>query len=369
MQPKDRLPEVLAAADVHVVPLQTRAGPVERAVEAVLDPGRRPAAGGERRPGHRGGADRRAGRRRARGAARRSRGVHQGVIRLLDAPGRSGGHGRGRAPVRGALGVAGCRGRGVRGAVRRAPRRPPVRLAVTDRRRPTGNLVAHGQRILGPQGRTRRRIERWHARAKQRNLALPGGHRAHRGRRLAPRDLRPQQQPVGLGQQHAPRASIDPAKPSDHWHAAFAVDICGKEQPPVQDGPVDKLGIHTHGDGVIHIHPFVTRAAGKGANLGRFFTQVGMKVTDSVDPDAGQEDLRGGQDHLQRQARRGVRGLLEGRAEGGRRRSPTRCTRATSAASGSARTTRPSPWPSCRRARPSIGPERRRRTSWQLGAR
>jgi hypothetical protein len=78
-----------------------------------------------------------------------------------------------------------------------------------------------------------------------------------------------------------PRASIDPTKPSDHWHAAFAVDICGQEQPPVQDGPVDTLGIHTHGDGVIHIHPFVTRAAGKGANLGRFFNQVGMKVTDT----------------------------------------------------------------------------------------
>jgi hypothetical protein len=78
-----------------------------------------------------------------------------------------------------------------------------------------------------------------------------------------------------------PRASIDPSKPSDHWHAAFAIDICGQEQPAVQDGPVDKLGIHTHGDGVIHIHPFVTRAAGKGATLGRFFDQTGMKVTDS----------------------------------------------------------------------------------------
>ena len=33
----------------------------------------------------------------------------------------------------------------------------------------------------------------------------------------------------------------------------------------MQDGPVDKLGIHTHGDGVIHIHPFVTRAAGQAA--------------------------------------------------------------------------------------------------------
>ncbi len=41
--PKARLPEVLAAADIHVVPLQAGSGPLERAVEDVLDPGRRPA--------------------------------------------------------------------------------------------------------------------------------------------------------------------------------------------------------------------------------------------------------------------------------------------------------------------------------------
>ena len=54
MQPKERLPEVLAAADVHVVPLRSGPGPVERAVEAVLDPRRRPPDRGQRRPGHRG---------------------------------------------------------------------------------------------------------------------------------------------------------------------------------------------------------------------------------------------------------------------------------------------------------------------------
>ena len=41
--PSERLPEVLAAADLHVVPAAAGAGPLERAVEAVLDPRRRPA--------------------------------------------------------------------------------------------------------------------------------------------------------------------------------------------------------------------------------------------------------------------------------------------------------------------------------------
>ncbi len=79
----------------------------------------------------------------------------------------------------------------------------------------------------------------------------------------------------------APKANIDQNKPGDHWHAAYATEICGQELPPVQDGPEDKLGIHTHGDGVMHIHPFVTRAAGKGAVFGKFFDQVSVHVTDS----------------------------------------------------------------------------------------
>ena len=48
------------------------------------------------------------------------------------------------------------------------------------------------------------------------------------------------------------------------------------------DGPDDPLGIHTHEDGLIHIHPFLAGAAGKAATLGKFFDQVGVKVTDSA---------------------------------------------------------------------------------------
>ena len=79
-----------------------------------------------------------------------------------------------------------------------------------------------------------------------------------------------------------PRAQLAAGEPSDHWHAAFAVDICGEEQPPVADVGDDVLGIHTHQDGLIHIHPFATRAAGDGAKMSRFFDQTGIEVTDTA---------------------------------------------------------------------------------------
>ena len=117
MQPKARLPEVLAAADVHVVPLR-RPRLVERAVEAVLDPRRGPADRGQRRPGHRGRPH------------RRTRPVPASRCRPMTprpSPPPSGGsstsrRGGGpwgpRAGLRRGVGVARCGGRGLRGAVR-----------------------------------------------------------------------------------------------------------------------------------------------------------------------------------------------------------------------------------------------------------
>ncbi len=77
-----------------------------------------------------------------------------------------------------------------------------------------------------------------------------------------------------------PRANLGDGEPSDHWHAAFAVNVCGKEISPLQDGPTDVEGIHTHGDGLVHIHPFTRSASGKRATMGKFFKQVSFKVTD-----------------------------------------------------------------------------------------
>ncbi len=70
-------------------------------------------------------------------------------------------------------------------------------------------------------------------------------------------------------------------KPGDHWHAAYGIDICGKPQAPIPtfESPI---GIHTHGDGVIHIHPFTLEGAGENATIGNFLKHApGVKLTDT----------------------------------------------------------------------------------------
>jgi hypothetical protein len=59
----------------------------------------------------------------------------------------------------------------------------------------------------------------------------------------------------------------------DHWHAAYRVVLCGETLPPFPPGPGN---VHTHGDGVIHIHPAVSSEAGRNANLVRFFGSAGV---------------------------------------------------------------------------------------------
>lgn len=66
----------------------------------------------------------------------------------------------------------------------------------------------------------------------------------------------------------------------DHWHAALGFDVCGTFLPNITDQK-DVSGIHTHGDGVVHIHPFSSLAAGKRATLNVFFKTVNAKVTSS----------------------------------------------------------------------------------------
>jgi hypothetical protein len=98
---------------------------------------------------------------------------------------------------------------------------------------------------------------------------------------------------VGLGLVAYARQSSsvnEPPTVEQHWHVAFAFNKCGTELGKVQNnnetqGTDDFLlyqstGIHTHGDGVIHIHPFSSAGTGKNAKLGTWFKQAGIKVSD-----------------------------------------------------------------------------------------
>jgi hypothetical protein len=74
----------------------------------------------------------------------------------------------------------------------------------------------------------------------------------------------------------------------DHWHTAFGVNICGEwlTNPPTfetaPDNPNVRVGIHTHGDGYIHIHPFTRSEGGAHATVGLFFHYGGWSVSDAA---------------------------------------------------------------------------------------
>jgi hypothetical protein len=74
-------------------------------------------------------------------------------------------------------------------------------------------------------------------------------------------------------------ADVPPVAFDDHWHAAFGVYVCDAFQPPIPEFE-DPEGIHTHGDGVIHVHPFADSASGANARLGVFLDNAGVEVTD-----------------------------------------------------------------------------------------
>jgi hypothetical protein len=74
---------------------------------------------------------------------------------------------------------------------------------------------------------------------------------------------------------------VPPVVNQDHWHAAFGVYVCDGFLPrlPESESP---LGIHTHGDGVIHIHPFTAEAAGENATLRVFLDSTDIELTDDT---------------------------------------------------------------------------------------
>ncbi|HEY8217433.1 MAG TPA: hypothetical protein VIH82_09885 [Acidimicrobiia bacterium] len=90
------------------------------------------------------------------------------------------------------------------------------------------------------------------------------------------------------GNADAPPQPGNPAtgEAGDHWHAAFAVNVCGEwlSNPPTFETAADnanvRVGIHTHGDGFIHIHPFTKSEGGDHATLGRFLTYGGWDASE-----------------------------------------------------------------------------------------
>jgi hypothetical protein len=84
----------------------------------------------------------------------------------------------------------------------------------------------------------------------------------------------------------------------DHWHGAFGIYVCDTYQPKLignkeegvrgSDGNMvfDNVqfgltGIHSHDDGVMHWHPYSTKASGNRARLGVFLKVYGIELSTS----------------------------------------------------------------------------------------
>ena len=82
-------------------------------------------------------------------------------------------------------------------------------------------------------------------------------------------------------------------RPADHWHSAIGYYICGTFVPNLPEGD-DPLGIHGHGDNVVHIHPFGNSSAGKRASLEVYFDTVSADISDDKIELPGQDTKRNG---------------------------------------------------------------------------
>ena len=84
-----------------------------------------------------------------------------------------------------------------------------------------------------------------------------------------------------------------PPQRGDHWHAAYGFYICDKFVPPITDQN-DPIGVHTHGDGVVHVHPTSVASSGENATFARFMDAVDGKVSSSEIKVPGQKTMKNG---------------------------------------------------------------------------
>jgi hypothetical protein len=88
----------------------------------------------------------------------------------------------------------------------------------------------------------------------------------------------------------------EPPKRGDHWHAALGIYVCNEYIGNIADNGRDPHGIHTHGDGIIHIHPFDSKASGKNATVGVYFETMGLDLSASKFKAPGGETWNDGEE-------------------------------------------------------------------------
>jgi len=71
----------------------------------------------------------------------------------------------------------------------------------------------------------------------------------------------------------------------DHWHASLDVNVCGQWLSPTpafesRSGEATRAGLHSHADGLMHIHPFASDESGAKATVGRFLDYGGWDLSE-----------------------------------------------------------------------------------------
>lgn len=64
----------------------------------------------------------------------------------------------------------------------------------------------------------------------------------------------------------------------EHWHAVVGLNICGAWQPDIPAYESAK-GIHSHGDGFMHMHPTGSAGANENSTVGLYLEQADYEVT------------------------------------------------------------------------------------------
>ena len=99
---------------------------------------------------------------------------------------------------------------------------------------------------------------------------------------------------IVYARQTVPAADASEPTINDHWHAAYGFYLCdgwvqlnGNLEERNSQGQFTNVnfirsGIHSHDDGVIHWHPYTSRATGRNATLGVFLDSYEVEVTDDA---------------------------------------------------------------------------------------
>jgi hypothetical protein len=103
---------------------------------------------------------------------------------------------------------------------------------------------------------------------------------------------------VLVGWARSNREATSAPRVGDHWHSTYDIYVCDGADSGTWRSKIvnetDPNGIHTHGDGLFHIHPFNSEASGDDATLGTFFRAFGGNIDDtSITLDNGETIVEG----------------------------------------------------------------------------